>query len=749
MFLEQNEQAHTMRKYSPDQLVTILKNLGIVYLSDKTPLPDSRSDQGTTPTRIRLHAKRSALAEASNMREAGDETTKDDVPESGPASSETVFSHTETEEALDDQPDETTIRTYARKNLPIPDNKEALTPDNEEALTEKRLPLTHEPPTHTRSNDGFAAQEEMVQSSTEMSAVELIQELATTEIPRIRDASIALFLLHPELADDASEAWKTSPTQIADQIATLILATLYLQRLWASRLTSLSIHTTTFPEEPFEEIWTSWQLPSPNEQFGMTGLYLLEGKEQQTQNTQAHLISDWQNQVTHLIQQAQWQRENQIEPLSPADIFSFADEQTPPINAPSNTVTQPILDETHPPESEELRVEPLPSSDIFTSIDTQTTLNDALSNTATPPTLDEERSSEPVSESEELQMESAPSSDIIPSIEAQTSSASTETAQNPSVTQSQLPDTDLETDLPFAATSSVTMNQSTVQHTQNTASQSDIHEIDPTDPATSPIETPPSTFQPDGVPDQIEGQQRNRRERSLAPVDSAQSVSGTSSFSTAFTDREKKNAPQKSENESEKPVKAPFIVNSLAAETSASRAVTQTDIEQFLLALGKSYHKRARIYLTGSSSLIHLGLRPGVALTIDVLPDAPDEEEMITAIRQTGERQQIDVLFTSPEDFVPIPIHWKTQTRYIVRYGTIEAYYFDFYSLALSKIERGSDRDLYDLRLLIEQNIINLKKLEETYREVLPRMGKRPYLNIIPQRFSEFYEWVYQQLKDL
>ena len=87
------------------------------------------------------------------------------------------------------------------------------------------------------------------------------------------------------------------------------------------------------------------------------------------------------------------------------------------------------------------------------------------------------------------------------------------------------------------------------------------------------------------------------------------------------------------------------------------------------------------------------------------------------------------------------------QARYIGRYGSVDAFYFDFYSLALSKISRGSDRDLIDVKLLVHQKIITLEGLDAAYNEVLPRMGKRPYINLNPQKFAERYAIVRQQLQ--
>ncbi len=55
------------------------------------------------------------------------------------------------------------------------------------------------------------------------SVVALVKRLARCEYPRVRDASISLFLLHPELAPAVLQALQTSEPATAEQIAILTL----------------------------------------------------------------------------------------------------------------------------------------------------------------------------------------------------------------------------------------------------------------------------------------------------------------------------------------------------------------------------------------------------------------------------------------------------------------------------------------------------------------------------------------------
>ena len=76
------------------------------------------------------------------------------------------------------------------------------------------------------------------------------------------------------------------------------------------------------------------------------------------------------------------------------------------------------------------------------------------------------------------------------------------------------------------------------------------------------------------------------------------------------------------------------------------------------------------------------------------------------------------------------------------RYGTIDVFYFDFYSIALSKMERGNSRAIADVKLLVEQGIIILDELDNAYQEVLAQLGKGRYPCVTPKRFTERYQAV-------
>jgi hypothetical protein len=138
---------------------------------------------------------------------------------------------------------------------------------------------------------------------TDLAPAELIQRLANCSYPLVENASISLFILHPELAPAILEALQHSDPETAEHIAVMTLATLYLQRWWWFRLTFALGRLPDFPEEPFRVLWEERNLPPPPEGYGMTGLLALQEYQQQQYNLPLNFLHDWQNQIDHLLDQ--------------------------------------------------------------------------------------------------------------------------------------------------------------------------------------------------------------------------------------------------------------------------------------------------------------------------------------------------------------------------------------------------------------------------------------------------------------
>lgn len=68
-----------------------------------------------------------------------------------------------------------------------------------------------------------------------LAPADLLCHLAACSEPSVRDATIALLLLHPELGVHLPSAISSSPDTISQQLEVLALAAVYLQREWRTR----------------------------------------------------------------------------------------------------------------------------------------------------------------------------------------------------------------------------------------------------------------------------------------------------------------------------------------------------------------------------------------------------------------------------------------------------------------------------------------------------------------------------------
>jgi hypothetical protein len=138
--------------------------------------------------------------------------------------------------------------------------------------------------------------------------VQFIQRLATCGYPLVENASISLFILHPDLAPSVVGALQSSERDIAENIAVVTLATLYLQQWWFFRLAFALGRLPCFPEAPFVALWEERHLPSPLSGYGLDGLLALQEHQQQRYGVPLNFLDDWQNQINHLLAQEEAHR---------------------------------------------------------------------------------------------------------------------------------------------------------------------------------------------------------------------------------------------------------------------------------------------------------------------------------------------------------------------------------------------------------------------------------------------------------
>lgn len=175
---------------------------------------------------------------------------------------------------------------------------------------------------------------------------------------------------------------------------------------------------------------------------------------------------------------------------------------------------------------------------------------------------------------------------------------------------------------------------------------------------------------------------------------------------------------------------------------TSAYVISRDNIEQFLHTLARQFQQPSNLYLTGNAVLVHMGLRASTTNILQLVVETADESSLVALMQRCAEALHLNLEFTSPEDYIPIPWNWQDQARYIGPYGYIDVFYFDFVSLALSKIALGSELDLNDVWLLLQHKLLTLHSLDDAYLEVQPRMGRKPYDHIQPQQFAGRYAQV-------
>lgn len=175
---------------------------------------------------------------------------------------------------------------------------------------------------------------------------------------------------------------------------------------------------------------------------------------------------------------------------------------------------------------------------------------------------------------------------------------------------------------------------------------------------------------------------------------------------------------------------------------TSAYVITRANIEQFLQALARQVPEPSNLYLTGNAVFVHLGLRASTNNILQLVVETTDDEQMTALMQRCASSLHLNLEFSSPEDLVPIPWTWQDQARYVGPYGYIDVFYFDFVSLALSKLAQGSESDLNDIWLLVQQKLLTLHALDDAYLEIQPRLGRKPYDHIQPLHFAEYYAQV-------
>jgi hypothetical protein len=148
---------------------------------------------------------------------------------------------------------------------------------------------------------------------------------------------------------------------------------------------------------------------------------------------------------------------------------------------------------------------------------------------------------------------------------------------------------------------------------------------------------------------------------------------------------------------------------------------------QFLRELGKAAKTQGTCYLTGGATAILLGWRE---TTIDVdIKLEPEPQGVFDSISELKKRLGINVELAAPDDFIPPLDGWRERSLIVGQFGNVTVYHYDLISQALAKLERGHDKDLYDVARMLELGLVSKRELKRHLEAIRPALKRYPAID--------------------
>jgi hypothetical protein len=152
--------------------------------------------------------------------------------------------------------------------------------------------------------------------------------------------------------------------------------------------------------------------------------------------------------------------------------------------------------------------------------------------------------------------------------------------------------------------------------------------------------------------------------------------------------------------------------------------------------LSASARSPGKIYFTGGATALLLGFREQT-IDVDIKLD-PEPEGVFEAIAELKNRLDLNVELASPDDFIPATSDWREKSPLIASIGKVQFFHYDLTLQALSKLERGHDQDLEDVRNLVRNGHVTREELSRKFAQIEPEFVRYPVIDT--QKFREKVE---------
>ncbi len=147
-------------------------------------------------------------------------------------------------------------------------------------------------------------------------------------------------------------------------------------------------------------------------------------------------------------------------------------------------------------------------------------------------------------------------------------------------------------------------------------------------------------------------------------------------------------------------------------------------LRQVLEALGRACRGPGVLYLSGGATALLEGWR-SATVDLDLKLD-PEPEGVFAAIARIKEELDVNVELASPDDFLPELADWREQSPFVARFGQVEVRHYDLRAQALSKLARGFERDLGDVRAMLERGLVSCDTLRSAFAQMEARLERFP-----------------------
>ena len=149
------------------------------------------------------------------------------------------------------------------------------------------------------------------------------------------------------------------------------------------------------------------------------------------------------------------------------------------------------------------------------------------------------------------------------------------------------------------------------------------------------------------------------------------------------------------------------------------------ELGTLIAAVRRSVAAPARLYLVSRTSHLAEGWCDRVP-AFELAGDAGGAE-LGEAVREAARALEVDLVWESPADVIPLPVGWEERSRpaMIGQGGTgnaLELRHFDPYSVVLRLIARGDEPDYVAALQYVQHGWVEPARLEGLLGEVVPRM---------------------------